>query len=142
MKQMLFTLVCVAVSVLNVTGCSSKNRTPVGCAITVEINPNSSISSESAEQIFAQIEEVVSQRTDLRLIDRERTDQVKKELAFQQSDWSSKIKTAKIGDALNAVLICLVTIYGDSYKVEFLNVKSWQKRTYNGKVSVGFFRVR
>ena len=82
---------------------------------------------------------MVSQRTDLRLIDRERTDQVKKELAFQQSDWSSKIKTAKIGDALNAVLICLVTIYSDSYKVEFLNVKSWQKRTYNGKVSVGFF---
>ena len=91
------------------------------------------------QKIFAQIEEVVSQRTDLRLIDRERTDQVKKELAFQQSDWSSKIKTAKIGDALNAVLICLVTIYSDSYKVEFLNVKSWQKRTYNGKVSVGFF---
>ena len=53
MKQMLFTLVCVAVSVLNVTGCSSKSRTPVGCAITVEINPNSSISSESAENFCA-----------------------------------------------------------------------------------------
>ena len=33
-------------------------------------------------------------------------------------------------------MICFVTIYKDAYKVEFLNVNTVQKRTYNGKISV------
>lgn len=114
-----------------------KKIEPKTCAMVMEKSNNSyDISDEAAEQIFGQLEEVISQRSDLRVIDRTKFETVKNELAFQQSDWSNKEKTAEIGKALNADMICFVTIYKDAYKVEFLNVNTVQKRTYNGKISV------
>ena len=121
------------------TSCFSKKIEPRTCAMVMEKSVNSyDISDETAEQIFGQLEEVISQRPDLRVIDRTKFETVKNELAFQQSDWSNKEKTAEIGKALNADMICFVTIYKDAYKVEFLNVNTVQKRTYNGKISVNF----
>ncbi len=118
-------------------GLFGKKAEPKTCAMVMEKSNNSyDISEEAAEQVFGQLEEVISQRPDLRVIDRTKFETVKNELAFQQSDWSNKEKTAEIGRALNADMICFVTIYKDAYKVEFLNVNTVQKRTYNGKISV------
>lgn len=108
--------------------------TPTTCVMVMEKSSTTTeLSPDMVELIFGQIEQVISQRPDLRIIDRTRFETVKQELAFQQSDWSNKEKTAEIGKALNADLICFVTIYKSGYKVEFLNVNTVQKITYIGK---------
>lgn len=134
------TFLLLTLSIFLVSSCSldkftSKKSETRTCAMVLE-EYSYDILDETAEVVFSKIEEVISQRKDLRVIDRTRFESVRSELAFQQSDWSSKEKTAEIGKALNADLICFVTIYRDTYKIEFLNVNTVQKRTFNGRYSI------
>lgn len=117
----------------------NKKAEPRACAMAMEKSSDSfDISDDEAEQIFGQLEQVLSQRRDLKVIDRTKIDYLKREEGFQQSDWASPEKTAEIGKVLGVNIICVITIYDSSYKVEFSNVNTLQKRTYNGKVSKNF----
>lgn len=135
-----FVLLILSIMSLCMISCGrNQNVIPTTCAMVMEKSSTTSeLTDETAEQVFSQIEEVISQREDLRIIDRTRFESVKEELAFQQSDLSNKQKTAEIGKALNADLICFVTIYKAAYKVEFLNVNTVQKITYNGRFGLGW----
>lgn len=96
-----------------------------------------SISTNNIDAVKAyfQIEEVLSMRTDLRVIDRSRVETAMEEQAFQQSDWSDNSKTAEIGKALNADYIVFIVIYEQFYGIEFMDVNTFQKTTFRGEIT-------
>lgn len=86
---------------------------------------------------YDEIEAVLSSRKDLRLVDRNRIQDVIKEHEFAMSSWSDTEKTAEIGKALN----CDTLIFLESdeifpvehdpiqtVKVEFLDVNTFTKK--------------
>ena len=84
-----------------------------------------------------EIEEVLSSRKDLRIVDRNRIQNVIKEHEFALSSWSDTEKTAEIGKALNCDI--LIFLESDEFfpvqnhpvqtvKVEFLDVNTFTKK--------------
>lgn len=140
-QKNLSVLILLLITISMFTSCFKKEEPKElkACAMVME-KPNNSkdVTDEITEMVFGQIEEAITQRNDLRVIDRNRFDKVREEMQFQQTDWASSEKTADLGKALNADFICIVTIYKDSYKVEFLNVNSVQKKTCLGRYSTSF----
>ena len=115
------------------TGCTVKTKT---VAMVFE-ERDGSVSTESINglNVYFQIEEVLSNRPDLKVIDRSKVDTVLQEQAFQQSDWSDGVKSAELGRALNADVIAFIVVYSDFYIVEFLNVNTFQKTTFRSEIS-------
>ena len=144
MKQViaLFTLLTV---IFLATNCSGNNvKSSKTCAMVLNESKNTQdVTTITTEYVFGKIEEILSQRKDLKIIDRSKVDAVKKEHAEAMSDWASDSeKVAVIGHQLGAELICFVSVYKDSYKVEFLHVNTFQKRTFTGNYSTEFFSDR
>lgn len=118
------------------SGCQKKKTDTLRtCAMVLKTGEN--IRAEYAELMYNYIEETLSARVDLRIVDRMKVSAVQGELNFQQTEWSSGTKVAEIGNALNADLVCFVTIYESVYKVEFLNVNTFEKRTFTGRIAKG-----
>ena len=136
---------CFITFQLNLVGCfGSKKINPKTCAMLLnESNNTQDVTTITTEYVFGKIEETLTQREDLRILDRSKVAAVKKEHVEAMSDWASDSeKVAVIGHQLGAELLCFVSIYNDSYKVEFLHVNTFQKRTFTGDYSTEFFSNR
>lgn len=97
---------------------------------------------------YDEIEAVLSSRKDLRLVDRNRIQDVIKEHEFALSAWSDTEKTAEIGKALNCdTLIFLESdeifpVQNDyspiqTVKVEFLDVNTFAKKVVIARKGIG-----
>ena len=130
---------------LNLVGCfgSSKSNQKT-CAMVLNESLNTQdVTTITTEYVFGTIEETLTQREDLKIIDRSKVSAVKKEHVEAMSDWASDSeKVAVIGHQLGAELLCFVSVYNDSYKVEFLHVNTFQKRTFTGNYSKELFSSR
>lgn len=115
----------------------SKDAKKFRCAMVMEKSDFAEeLPDDALELVFAKIEEVITQRKDLIVLDRSRYEDITQEKQFQLSDLASSEKKAEIGKALNANFLCIITIYKENYKVEFLNVESLQQRTYTGDFKI------
>lgn len=125
-------------------GCYETEVKAKTCAMVLNESLNTQdVTTITTEYVFGKIEEVLTQRADLKIIDRSKVSAVKKEHAEAMSDWSADSeKIAVIGHQLGAELLCFVSVYNDSYKVEFLHVNTFQKRTFNGNYSKELFSNR
>lgn len=92
--------------------------------------------NEIVELVYGEIETALTQRDDLKIIDRSKVESVKKEHDAQQSEWAKDTEqVAYIGQQLGAELLCFVNVYKDTYKIEFLNVNTFQKINFTGNYS-------
>ncbi len=77
-----------------------------------ESNNTQDVTTITTEYVFGKIEETLTQREDLRILDRSKVAAVKKEHVEAMSDWASDSeKVAVIGHQLGAELLCFVSIY-------------------------------
>ncbi len=120
---------------MGILGCSLFRRTRT-CAMLLETTMNTQDETKiTTEYVFGKIEATLSQRNDLKIVDRSKVDAVKKEHAAEDTDWSDPQKVAEIGKQLNAELLCFVYVYRGAYKVEFLNINTFEKLSFNGEYS-------
>lgn len=103
--------------------------------VMVSIN-RSDYQDDVAIMVYSYIEQALSSRGDINILDRTKFEEMSAELGFQQSDWSNVGKTAQIGNALNGDMLCFVNIYNKQYSIEFVNVNTSKKKTFNGKYSI------
>ena len=121
-----------------VTGCFEEYKAPpkITCALLLKDDSDTQedVPPRTKEYVYDKIEEALTKRTDLKILDRSKVEAIKKEHAFNMSDYSIDAKkTAEFGHSLGAELLCFVSVYNDErYKVEFLHVNTWQKKTVNG----------
>lgn len=94
------------------------------------------------EKFFSEIEEQISEKNDVTLIDRNRIDEVLKQHDFEMSLWSDDEKVAEVGKALNANMLIflessaffpLANAYNGrdflrSINVEFFNINTFAKK--------------
>ncbi|MBR1713822.1 MAG: hypothetical protein IJ717_02600 [Treponema sp.] len=84
-------------------------------------------SSATLEELTAKIVQVLSSRSDLRIVDRTKMDDVMAEAMFQESDWAESTTSATVGKAIAADLRVALTASGEkSIKVDFLDVNTLQ----------------
>ena len=87
-------------------------------------------SSAALEELTAKIVQVLSSRSDLRIVDRTKMDDVMAEAMFQESDWAESTTSATVGKAIAADLRVALTASGEkSIKVDFLDVNTLQSVT-------------
>lgn len=134
----------ILISLGTLQGCFKKEINAKTCAMVLNESLNTQdVTTITTEYVFGKIEEVLTRRADLKIIDRSKVSAVKEEHAEAMSDWSADSeKIAVIGHQLGAELLCFVSVYPDSYKVEFLHVNTFQKRTFNGNYSKELFSSR
>lgn len=117
------------------SGCSLFRRTRT-CAMVLEKSMNTQDETKiTTEYVFGKIEAALSQRKDLKIIDRSKVDAVKTEHAAEGTDWSNPETVAQIGKQLDAELLCFVYVYRGTYKVEFLNINTFEKVSFDGEYS-------
>lgn len=77
--------------------------------------------------MVSQIVAKLSNRSDLRVVDRTKINEIQAEHSFQTSDWSSDVKTTEIGVAANAnMLIHLTAHSANEIAVQFMNLNTMQ----------------
>ena len=82
------------------------------------------------EALTSKVVQVLSSRSDLRIVDRTKMQDVMEEIAFQESDWAEETATAVVGRAIAADMKVVLTASGsDSIKVDFLDVNTLQTVT-------------
>ena len=92
-------------------------------------------SVKSVKDKFVRIEEELSKRKDLILVDRNRINDIIAQHEFEQSAWSNSNKVAEIGQALNADILIFIEaenfFYNNNLSVEFLDINTFRKRIIN-----------
>ncbi len=148
MKRIIF--ICLVFSVfLFSIGCSKEKRTlaaptaeeieakefaqsikKVPQIYTIEIYPievKGSIHASDVEGLTSQIVSALSNRRDLRVIDRSRMDDVMREHAMQQSVWAAPETTAEVGKVINAnAYMYMTAITEEEISVEIEDVNTSQ----------------
>ena len=95
-----------------------------------EISALRGASNEALEELTAKIVQVLSSRSDMRIVDRTKMADVMAEAMFQESDWAESTTSATVGKAIAADLRVVLTAQGsDSIKVDFLDVNTLQTVT-------------
>ena len=142
-KKFLFLLILAVLAIFAFTGCSEEQGTKISCAMVLRGDEEKFNDPNSVESlVFDEIEQILSNRKDLCVVDLGKESDVKKQHAFEQSDWSSQEKVAVIGKAKNAELVCIVSVLENTYKVEFVHVSTLQKKTHKGDYSKKLFSKR
>ena len=108
----------------------------------VQLRSIDSIDDIATTQVFMKIEETLSKRQDLKILNRNRVAAIKDEQAFTMSDFSNADKMSKIGEAFNAKIAAFVYVYKDTYKVEFFNFTTMETKTFTGNYSRKLFSDR
>lgn len=118
--------------VLSVSTCFAKDKEVKTCAIiyTDHFENMHGLGDNTFLSLQYSTEEILTQRKDLRVIDRSKVESILKEQAFQQSDWSDSNKSAEMGHALNASLVIFVDYYESFYVVSFLDINTFEKTTF------------
>ena len=142
-KKFFFLSMIALIAVSVFTGCSKKYDTKISCAMVLRGDEKKLNDANSVEYlVFNEIEKILSNREDLCIVDLGKESDVQKQHAFEQSDWSSQEKVAVIGKAINAELVCIVSVLENTYKVEFVHVSTLQKKTHIGDYSKKLFSER
>lgn len=119
-----------------VVSCGNKTYT---CVMSLE---NTDYAVEHPFQtmcVFYNVQAILSQRHDVKVIDRTRFEEVKKEHAFQMSDYSDKQKNAEIGKVLGADCECFVSVKDGYYTVDIMNLNTTKYVTHKGRFKANFF---
>lgn len=103
------------------------------CVMVMQESDNSKeATDEITEMVFDKIEEVLTQRNDLRIIDYNQIS----EILIQDTVINPTTDMFPQNLEFDADLLCIVTVYNESYKVEFLNSQTSQKKTFTGQFKV------